>query len=118
MTFHIRLASPPDLTVPLDDLLAAESGVTHVVVLPGSTRRGGSRSVTRAGATGPGGRPTTAPPIRLPKSWATYDAHGPGGEHLGHLDYAQVAHTRARVTTRASRQTNSADCATCRTGSE
>ncbi len=39
MAFHIRLASPPDLTEHLVEALAAESGVTHVVVLPGSARR-------------------------------------------------------------------------------
>jgi len=65
MAFHIRLASPPDLTEHLVDLLAAESGVTHVVVLPGSARRPGRDTVlsdtglsntvlSKTGPSGPG----------------------------------------------------------------
>jgi uncharacterized hydrophobic protein (TIGR00271 family) len=62
MAFHIRLASPPDLTEHLVDVLAAESGVTHVVVLPGSARRPGRDTVLSS--TGPSG--PELPGIGLP----------------------------------------------------
>jgi uncharacterized hydrophobic protein (TIGR00271 family) len=39
MTFHVRLVSPGDLTEHLVDVLLADSGVSNVVVLPGSARR-------------------------------------------------------------------------------
>jgi uncharacterized hydrophobic protein (TIGR00271 family) len=42
MAYHIRLASPPDLTEHLVEVLAAESGVTNVVVVPGCARRPGT----------------------------------------------------------------------------
>jgi uncharacterized hydrophobic protein (TIGR00271 family) len=45
MAFHIRLASPPGLTEHLVEVLGAESGVTHVVVLPGCARRPGRAPV-------------------------------------------------------------------------
>jgi uncharacterized hydrophobic protein (TIGR00271 family) len=60
MAFHIRLASPPDLTEHLVEVLAAESGVSHVVVLPGSARRLGRDTVQsttgpyNTGLSGPG----------------------------------------------------------------
>src|SRR5260370_42208709 len=50
MAFHIRLARPPGLTEHLVDVLAAEPGVTHVVVLPRSARRPGRDT----GPSGPG----------------------------------------------------------------
>lgn len=52
MAFHVRLASSPDLTEHLVDMLAVEPGVTHVVVLPGSARRPGGDTA----------RLTTGPP--------------------------------------------------------
>lgn len=39
MTFHVRLVSPPDQTEGLVGLLAADSGVSNLVVLPGTARR-------------------------------------------------------------------------------
>jgi uncharacterized hydrophobic protein (TIGR00271 family) len=39
MTFHVRLVSPPDQTKGLVGLLAADSGVSNLVVLPGTARR-------------------------------------------------------------------------------
>jgi uncharacterized hydrophobic protein (TIGR00271 family) len=39
MTFHVRLVSPPDQTDGLVEMLAADSGVSNLVVLPGSARR-------------------------------------------------------------------------------
>ena len=39
MTFHVRLVSPPDQTERLVGLLAADSGVANLVVLPGMARR-------------------------------------------------------------------------------
>jgi uncharacterized hydrophobic protein (TIGR00271 family) len=39
MTFHVRLVSPPDRTRDLVEALAAEAGVSNLVVLPGSARR-------------------------------------------------------------------------------
>ena len=39
MTFHVRLVSPPDQTESLVGLLAADSGVANLVVLPGMARR-------------------------------------------------------------------------------
>ncbi len=79
MAFHIRLASPPDLTEYLVDVLAAESGVTHVVVLPGSARRPGRHTaltntgltntgLTNTGSSGPG------PFGRGPSATGAFDA--------------------------------------------
>jgi uncharacterized hydrophobic protein (TIGR00271 family) len=68
MAFHIRLASPPDLTEDLVDALAAESGVTHVVVLPGSARRPGRDT----------GRSNTAPSGPEPSGTVLSDT-GPFG---------------------------------------
>ena len=39
MTFHVRLVSPPDQTERLVGLLADNSGVSNLVVLPGTARR-------------------------------------------------------------------------------
>lgn len=39
MTFHVRLVSPPDRTERLVGLLAGNSGVSNLVVLPGTARR-------------------------------------------------------------------------------
>ena len=39
MTFHVRLVSPADRTEHLVDVLLTDSGVSNVVVLPGSARR-------------------------------------------------------------------------------
>jgi hypothetical protein len=39
MTFHVRLVSPPNQTEGLVGLLAADSGVSNLVVLPGTARR-------------------------------------------------------------------------------
>jgi uncharacterized hydrophobic protein (TIGR00271 family) len=39
MTFHVRLVSPPDQTKDLVGLLAADSGVSNLVVLPGAAQR-------------------------------------------------------------------------------
>ena len=39
MTFHVRLVSPPDQTERLVGLLADDSGVSNLVVLPGTARR-------------------------------------------------------------------------------
>jgi uncharacterized hydrophobic protein (TIGR00271 family) len=39
MTFHVRLVSPPDQTEGLVGLLAADAGVSNLVVLPGRARR-------------------------------------------------------------------------------
>jgi uncharacterized hydrophobic protein (TIGR00271 family) len=39
MTFHVRLVSPPDQTEGLVRLLAADAGVSNLVVLPGTARR-------------------------------------------------------------------------------
>lgn len=39
MTFHVRLVSPPDQTEGLVGLLAANCGVSNLVVLPGTARR-------------------------------------------------------------------------------
>jgi uncharacterized hydrophobic protein (TIGR00271 family) len=39
MTLHVRLVSPPDQTERLVGLLAADSGVSNLVVLPGTARR-------------------------------------------------------------------------------
>jgi uncharacterized hydrophobic protein (TIGR00271 family) len=39
MTFHVRLVSPPDQTEGLVGLLAADSGISNLVVLPGMARR-------------------------------------------------------------------------------
>jgi uncharacterized hydrophobic protein (TIGR00271 family) len=39
MTFHVRLVSPPDQTEGLVRVLAADSGVSNLVVLPGTARR-------------------------------------------------------------------------------
>jgi uncharacterized hydrophobic protein (TIGR00271 family) len=76
MAFHVRLASPPDLTEQLIEVLAAESGVTHVVVLPGSARRPGRDAVpsatvpSAAGSSGTGrhvmGPPVMGPPVMGP----------------------------------------------------
>jgi len=48
MAFHVRLASPPHLTEQLVEVLAEESGVTHVVVLPGSALQPGRDTVPAA----------------------------------------------------------------------
>ena len=39
MTFHVRLVSPPDQTERLVRLLGGDSGVSNLVVLPGTARR-------------------------------------------------------------------------------
>ena len=39
MTFHVRLVSPPDQTERLVGLLAGDSGISNLVVLPGTARR-------------------------------------------------------------------------------
>ena len=39
MTFHVRLVSPPDQTKGLVGLLAADPGVSNLVVLPGTAQR-------------------------------------------------------------------------------
>jgi len=39
MTFHVRLVSPPDQTERLVGLLGGDSGVSNLVVLPGTARR-------------------------------------------------------------------------------
>ncbi len=39
MTFHVRLVSPPDQTEGLVRVLAADAGVSNLVVLPGTARR-------------------------------------------------------------------------------
>ena len=39
MTLHVRVVTPPDVTERLVDVLAADSGVSNVVVLTGSARR-------------------------------------------------------------------------------
>jgi uncharacterized hydrophobic protein (TIGR00271 family) len=39
MTFHVRLVSPPDQTKGLVGLLTADSGVSNLVVLPGTAQR-------------------------------------------------------------------------------
>ena len=39
MTFHVRLVSPPDQTKDLVGLLAADPGVSNLVVLPGAAQR-------------------------------------------------------------------------------
>ena len=39
MTFHVRLVSPADRTEHLVDVLLTDSGVSNVVMLPGSARR-------------------------------------------------------------------------------
>ncbi len=39
MTLHVRVITPPDVTELLVDVLAADSGVSNVVVLTGSARR-------------------------------------------------------------------------------
>jgi uncharacterized hydrophobic protein (TIGR00271 family) len=39
MTFHVRLVSPPDQTKDLVGLLAADAGVSNLVVLPGAAQR-------------------------------------------------------------------------------
>jgi uncharacterized hydrophobic protein (TIGR00271 family) len=79
MAFHVRLASPPDLTEQLVEELAAESGVTHVVVLPGSARRPGrdavpSATVPSAAGSSATGRHVTGPPDTGPPDTGPFDA--------------------------------------------
>lgn len=45
MTFHVRLVSAPDRTEGLVETLAADSGISNLVVLPGAARRPGGDAV-------------------------------------------------------------------------
>src|SRR5271163_3965094 len=45
MTFHVRLVSVPDRTTELVEALAADAGVSNLIVLPGAARGAASDAV-------------------------------------------------------------------------
>src|ERR1700730_10562731 len=81
MAFHVRLASPPHLTEQLVEVLAEESGVTYVVVLPGSALQPGRDTVPAAAVPAP-----AVPAAAVPSAT---DRHVMGPSDTGPFDAMQ-----------------------------